>query len=305
MAATPPRLFCFGLGYCAGVLAGALKEEGWTVAGTCQDAARRDELAAQGIEAHLLDRGRPMDAAPSALAGATHLLISVPPDGAGDPVLDHHAGDIARIGGLRWAGYLSSTGVYGDTGGALVDETARPAPTSERNRRRLAAEDGWLALWRRGVPVHVFRLSGIYGPGRSALDRARAGRDRRIDKPGHRFGRIHVEDIAGVLRASMRRPRPGAVYNVCDDQPAAAAEVIAHACRLLGRPPPPAVPYDEAEPAMSDIERSFWRDNRLIDNTRIKRELGVRLKYPNYRSGLRAIFEADCRSARQAPPGSR
>lgn len=301
-----PRLFCFGLGYSASVLAQGLRAEGWVVAGTCQDAARRDELAAAGIEAHLFDRGRPLEDAPGALAGTTHLLSSVPPDGFGDAVLDHHRDDLCRTAGLVWAAYLSSTAVYGDTGGAAVDETAAPAPTSERARRRLAAEEAWWGLWRGGVPVHVFRLSGIYGPGRSALERVRAGHERRIDKPGHRFGRIHVADIAAVLRASMDRPRPGALYNVCDDEPAPPADVIAYACELLGRQPPPAVPYAEAKAEMSAMERTFWRDHRLIDNSRIKHELGVRLKYPDYRSGLRAILEAgDSRSAREAPPGSR
>ena len=294
MTTTTPRLFCFGLGYSAGVLATTLKAARWSAAGTCQDADRRDELEAAGIETHLFDRNRPLDDAPALLAGVTHLLSSVPTDGDGDAVLDHHTDDIRRIGGLRWAGYLSSTAVYGDTGGSVVDETASLAPTSDRARRRLEAENGWLALWHRWkLPVHIFRLSGIYGPGRSALDRVWAGKFRIIDKPAHRFGRIHVEDIANILKASMERPRGGAVYNVSDDLPAAAADVIAFACRLLGVTPPPAIPFDRAVGEMSPMERSFWRDDRLIDNTRIKEELGVRLKYSNYESGLKAILECD------------
>ncbi len=288
-----PRLFCFGLGYTAGVLAAALVGEGWTVAGTCRDRATRADLAADGIDAFLFDRDRPLDDAGAALGGATHLLSSVPPDAEGDPVLARHAGAIAAMKGLTWAGYLSSTGVYGDTGGARVDETAAVDPTSERGRRRAAAEDGWLDLWRAaGVPVHVFRLSGIYGPGRSVLGTVRAGQARRIDKPGHLFARIHVDDIAGVLRASMARPGPGAVYNVCDDEPAPAADVVAFACELLGVDAPPLVPFHQAAGEMSPMALSFWRDNRRVDNGRIKGKLGVRLKFPDYRAGLRAVLAA-------------
>ena len=289
-----PRLFCFGLGYTARVLAAALMGEGWTVAGTCRDDAARADLAADGIDAFLFDRDRPLDDAGTALGGATHLLSSVPPDAEGDPVLARHAGAIAAMKGLAWAGYLSSTGVYGDTGGAPVDETAAVNPTSERGRRRAQAEDGWLDLRRAaGVPVHVFRLSGIYGPGRSALDAVRAGQARRIDKPGHLFARIHVDDIAAVLRASMARPGPGAVYNVCDDEPAPAADVVAFACELLGVDAPPLVPFHQAAGEMSPMALSFWRDNRRVDNSRIKGELGVRMKFPDYRAGLRAVLAAE------------
>lgn len=289
-----PRLFCFGLGYAARVLAAALMGEGWTVAGTCRDEATRADLAADGIDAFLFDRDRPLDDAGTALGGATHLLSSVPPDAEGDPVLARHAGAIAAMEGLAWAGYLSSTGVYGDTGGAPVDETAAVNPTSERGRRRAEAEEGWLDLRRAaGVPVHVFRLSGIYGPGRSALDAVRAGQARRIDKPGHLFARIHVDDIAAVLRASMARPGPGAVYNVCDDEPAPAADVVAFACELLGVDAPPLVPFHQAAGEMSPMALSFWRDNRRVDNSRIKGELGVRMKFPDYRAGLRAVLAAE------------
>ena len=268
--------------------------EGWTVAGTCRDEATRADLAADGIDAFLFDRDRPLDDAGTALGGATHLLSSVPPDAEGDPVLARHAGAIAAMEGLAWAGYLSSTGVYGDTGGAPVDETAAVNPTSERGRRRAEAEEGWLDLRRAaGVPVHVFRLSGIYGPGRSALDAVRAGQARRIDKPGHLFARIHVDDIAAVLRASMARPGPGAVYNVCDDEPAPAADVVAFACELLGVDAPPLVPFHQAAGEMSPMALSFWRDNRRVDNSRIKGELGVRMKFPDYRAGLRAVLAAE------------
>jgi nucleoside-diphosphate-sugar epimerase len=207
----------------------------------------------------------------------------------GDPVFDSHRDDIAAIPNLAWLGYLSTTGVYGDRGGERVDETSELQPTSERGTRRVAAETAWLDLCRdRDVPVHFFRLAGIYGPGRSPFDALRAGTARRIDKPGQVFSRIHVDDLATVLRASMARPRPGAVYNVCDDEPASPAEVIAHAAALLGLPPLPLVPFEAAE--LSPMARSFYADNKRVSNALIKQELGVRLRYPSYRDGLPAIL---------------
>ena len=297
------RLFCFGLGFSARRLAQESISRAWAVAGTCRTPERRAELAAAGIEAPgievpgievvVFDGVRPLAGAPAVFAGVTHLLSSVPPDDAGDPVLAHHAGDIAGLRGLRWVGYLSTTGVYGDTGGAPVDEGAPLAPTSERGRRRARAEAAWLALHeRRGVPVHVFRLAGIYGPGRSALDQVRSGRARRVAKPGHLFSRIHVDDIAGVLGASMARPDPGAVYNVCDDEAAEPADVTAFACRALGVAPPPLVPFAEAMGELSPVAASFWRDNRRVSNRRIKEELGMTLAYPDYKAGLTAILAA-------------
>src|SRR5262249_20681584 len=161
--------------------------------------------------------------------------------------------------------YLSTTGVYGDRGGGMVDEASALLPTGPRGRARVAAEQGWLALHRdHGVPVHIFRLAGIYGPGRNALTTVRSGQARRIVKPGQVFSRIHVDDIAAVLRASMSRPRPGAIYNVCDDDPAPPQDVIALACELLNVPPPPEIPYADAEPTMSEMARSFYTDNKRV-----------------------------------------
>jgi nucleoside-diphosphate-sugar epimerase len=285
----PGRLFCFGLGFSARALADRLATAGWAVAGTTRSPEKAAELRAAGLEAVLFDRGRPLD--PAVLAGTTHLLVSIAPDQDGDPVLDRHAADIAALPGLKWIGYLSTTGVYGDWQGAAVDETSELRGAKGRNLRRIQAEAAWLALQaEKALPVHVFRLAGIYGPGRSALDQVRAGRARRIDKPGHLFSRIHVDDIARVLQASIVRPKPGRVYNVCDDEPAAAAEVTAYACNLLGVEPPPLIPLEEAE--MSPMALSFWQDNRLVSNRRLHEELGVTLAYPNYRAGLEAILAA-------------
>jgi nucleoside-diphosphate-sugar epimerase len=285
------RLFCFGLGYSAHRLARALMAEGWIVGGTCRTAESQVELARDGIDAFLFDRDHRLGVAEAALAAATHVLSSVPPDADGDPVFDAHGPYLAAAEEFHWVGYLSTTGVYGDTGGASVDETAPLAPTSERASRRVDAENAWRGLWSAdGVPVHVFRLAGIYGPGRSALDQVRSGAARRIERPGHVFSRIHVDDISAVVRASIAAPDPGAVYNVCDDEPAPAADVVTLASELLGVEPPSLVPFEEAAADMSPMALSFWRDNRRVDNRRIKEELGVSLRYPDYRTGLRAIL---------------
>jgi nucleoside-diphosphate-sugar epimerase len=257
------RLFCFGLGYTAQALARLLEPEGWTVA-----AAQRD---------------RPLD--PARLAEATHVLSSVPPNEQGDPVLAAHAAELARLAGVRWVGYLSTTGVYGDHGGGWVDETTPENPIGERGRRRVEAERGWRAL---PLPVHVFRLAGIYGPGRSQLDALRAGTAKRIAKPGQVFSRIHVDDIASALRLSMAKPQPGAIYNLADDEPAPPQDVVAYAAELLGVAPPPPIPFAEAE--LSPMAASFYAESKRVSNARIKRELGWRPRYPSYREGLRALL---------------
>ncbi|HUN48558.1 MAG TPA: SDR family oxidoreductase [Stellaceae bacterium] len=286
---TPRALFCFGLGYTASFLARALAAEGWRVVGTAQTEEGCARLAASGIEAYRFDREHPLADGATLLGEATHLLSSVPPEESGDPVLAAHGRDLAALPRLQWVGYLSTTGVYGDRGGGWVDEESELAPTGERGRRRVAAEAGWRDLHRRhGRPVHVFRLAGIYGPGRSALDTVRAGTARRVHKPGQIFSRIHVEDIVRAMRASMARPDPGAVYNLCDDDPAPPEAVIAFACELLGVAPPPLVPLEEAR--LSPMARSFYDDSKRVANRRMKEALGVRLRYPSYRDGLRALL---------------
>jgi nucleoside-diphosphate-sugar epimerase len=246
----------------------------------------------------VFNRNRPL--LPDALAGVTHVLVSVPPDEQGDPVRDCHGRDIAALSTLRWLGYLSTTGVYGDRGGDWVDESSALAPTGARGSRRAAAERGWLDLYRRhNIPLHVFRLAAIYGPGRSPFAALRAGTAKRIDKPGQVFSRIHVEDLASVLCASMTQPRPGAVYNVCDDDPAPPEAVVAHAALLLGMPPPPLLPLAEA--GLSPMALSFYGDNKRVRNRLIKEELGITLRYPDYRAGLAAILAAE---GLPKPPGS-
>ncbi len=280
-------LLCLGMGYTARRLGRVLSARGWRVAGTARGDDGVAALTADGVTAFPLDRGRPLSQ--ETLERYDAILVSVPPDEAGDPVLDtmHEALTAARR--PRWIGYLSTTGVYGDTGGAWVDELTPPHPTQARSLRRLEAETRWLDLWRHhGRPVEVFRLAGIYGPGRSALDSLRAGRAHRVIKPGHVVCRIHVDDIATVLMAALDRPRPGTIFNVADDEPAPPQDVITEAAALLGVEPPPEMPLEAAD--LSPMARSFYADTRRVWCGRMKGRLGVTLRYPTYREGLRAIL---------------
>lgn len=282
-----PRLFCFGLGYSARALAALLRGEGWQIAGTCRPGTDTKELAELGCELHHFDGSGAMSDAAAALVGTTHLLSSVPPGAANDPVLAQHRADIESLQGLQWIGYLSTTGVYGDRNGDWVDESAPLEPSGPRGNRRVVAEKAWFGL-KTAAAIHSFRLAGIYGPGRSALDTIRNGRARRIIKPGQVFSRIHVDDIAQVLHASIQKPNSGAAYNVCDDEAAPPQDVITYACELLDVAPPPEIAFEDAE--LSDIAKSFYRDNKRVSNQRIKDELGVQLKWPNYRDGLRGLI---------------
>ncbi len=293
------HLFCFGLGYTGTALAHQLIDNGWHVSGTCRESSQIDFFTSSGIAAFEFSGTEYSDDLLNALGNSTHVLSTVPPspDTGGDPVWQVFGEPLRDMTHLEWIGYLSTTGVYGDTGGVEVSEAAPPAPTGARGERRVAAEQAWLSLnTDHGLPVHVFRLPGIYGSGRSGFDQLKnpkpqtSHKPRRILKPGHLFNRIHVDDIVQTLCASITQPNGGAIYNVCDDEPAAPADVTAFACRLAGVTPPPLVPFDEAKETMSDMALSFWRDNRRVSNARIKDELGVDLLYPTYRDGLTAIW---------------
>ncbi len=273
------KLFCFGMGFTAQALIRRLAGPKWTFAGTSRDG--EGGMIPFSRAQRLADPGRH-------LAGTTHLLLSIPPDDAGDPVLACHGVDIANLPDLRWLGYLSTTGVYGDHGGGWVDEATPTAPRQKRGKARVAAEEAWLDWAGQYNPaMHIFRLAGIYGPGRNALVNLSQGKARRIVKEGHVFSRIHVDDLAMVLAASIDRPNPSAIYNVCDDEAAPPQDVIAHAAALLGRTPPPEIPFEQA--GLSAMAASFYGDNKRVRNDRIKEELGVRLRYPNYRAGLAAM----------------
>jgi nucleoside-diphosphate-sugar epimerase len=283
---SPGGLFCFGFGYCATALARRLQPKGWRIGATVRDESARRALVRDGIACLPFgDR----NAIAAALGDYDHLLISIPPSETGDRVLTLYSQDlIARGRSFRWIAYLSTTGVYGDRGGGWVDETSEPRPSTDRGRRRLHAERAWLALHgEHALPIHIFRLAGIYGPGRNQLVALRKGEARRIVKPGQVFSRIHVDDVAGVLDASMARPHPGRCYNVCDDEPAPPQEVIAYAADILGLPVPAEIPFERAE--LTGLSRSFYDESKRVSNRRIKEELGYRLAYPSYREGLRAL----------------
>lgn len=281
-----PRVFVYGLGYVGARLARAALDKDWTVLGTTRDSVRAQALAAEGIAAEALPDGESVPE--EALRGVTHLLATAPPGPSGDPALAALPLDVAAD--LRWVGYLSATSVYGDAGGGWVDAASTPAaPDTNRGRARLAAEEAWRAT---GLPLHVFRIAGIYGPGRSAVDQIRAGTARRIDKPGHVFSRIHVDDIVAALIASMENPRPSAIYDLADDAPSPAREVVDYACELLDMEPPPLEPFETAP--MSPMLREFYSASRRVRNAQLKAELDWRPKYPSYREGLRAqVFYRD------------
>lgn len=279
------RLFIFGLGYSGLEIARLARAQGWKVAGTCTTAEKASRLRADGIDAHRFDGTAAL--APEAFGDATHVLCTISPGAAGDPALRISRPLLGRAG---WLGYLSTTGVYGNHDGGWVDETTPTLSTQPRSLERIAAEQAWRELAAdTGAPLHIFRLPGIYGPGRSPLDRVKAGTAKRIDKPGQFFSRIHVEDIAAsVLKATDRRSGIE-VWNVADDLPAPNADVIAYACGLLGLTVPPAIPWEQAAPTMSPMARSFYTDSRRVKNEKLRRALGVVLRYPTYREGLTAI----------------
>lgn len=282
-------LLSLGHGYTAQALAARLIPLGWTVIGTCRSADRAAELQRAGVTSLLW----PGDLRP-ALAQATHILASAAPDGLGDPFLQV-AQEVIRGGRPEWLGYLSTTAVYGDHQGAWVEETTPVTPQSARAQHRVLAERQWAET---GLPVHIFRLAGIYGPGRGPFEKVRDGSARRIIKHGQVFSRIHVDDIAQCLLASMARPNPGAIYNLCDDDPAPPEDVLSHAAALLGLPAPPAVPYDQAE--MSPMARSFYAESKRVRNDRIKAELGVKLLFSTYREGLAHLLSTDAALAPHA-----
>jgi len=283
------RLFAFGLGYSAQALASRVSEIGWKIAGTVRDPATLERLRQRGYKVARFADASDRDAVGSILPGTTHLLHSIPPASGVDPVLAVFRDHLAAVPSLRWIGYLSTVGVYGGSDGAWVDESTKPEPRNARTEARVAAENEWLSFGEKiRCPVQIFRLAGIYGPGRSAFDKLRDGTARRIVKPGQVFNRIHVGDIASTLEASIARPRQGAVYNVADDYPAPPDEVVAYAAELARLPIPPAVPFEKAD--LTPMARSFYEGNRRISNALIKSELGVALAFPTYRDGLAAIL---------------
>lgn len=282
------QLLSIGHGYAAVHVAQALPAR-WQVAGTTRCAERVDALRRARITPVIWEAGGDPHPLVAVLEGATHLISSVAPGETGDPVLPALGGLMAPR--LRWVGYLSATSVYGDAGGGWLNEDSPPAPGTARGRARLEAEEGWRDFCaRRGLACAIFRIAGIYGPGRSAIDALRAGRARRLVKPGQVFNRIHVVDLGRIVAAAAARKAAG-VFNLCDDEPAPPQDVIAHAATLTGLPCPPETPFNAAD--LGPMARSFYSENKRLRSNRVGPDLGVRLRYPDYRTGLAAIAAGD------------
>lgn len=276
-------LFCAGYSYSAAALAPLLLARGWRVIGTARGPEKAAKMRAEGVE--------PVEwPGANALREATHLLISAAPDAEGDPTLRALGADLAGAA-LTWVGYLSTTGVYGDHQGGWVTEETPLTPATKRGQMRVKAEAEWRAT---GLPLHIFRLAGIYGPGRGPFSKVRNGTARRIIKEGQLFSRIHRDDIAAALLASIDRPRPGAAYNLCDNEAAPPQDVIAYAAELLGVEPPPETPIADAE--MSPMAASFYSESKRVSNRLMREELGVEPKYPTYREGLQALLAEEAQA---------
>jgi nucleoside-diphosphate-sugar epimerase len=278
------HILFFGFGFSAATMAKRLDPKLWQVSGTSRSRAGADAISAQGYHGLVFDEMKDMP------PDATHVVTSVPPDAMGDPVLQRFSAQLAaRASSIEWLAYLSTTGVYGDHGGGWVDEDTALTPNTERGAKRLAAEQAWLALHHEHrLPVHIFRLAGIYGPGRNALASVKDGTARRVIRQGQVFSRIHVEDIAGILLASLAKPHPGRAYDVADDLPCPPQDVIAYAATLIGVTPPPEIPFEDAE--LSPMARSFFMDSKRVSNARVKTELGYVFQYPDYRAGLKSLL---------------
>lgn len=284
------QLLIIGFGYSARAILNEVRPRFGRVVVTVRGAEKAERLRAEGIEALVFDGESRSDALSAACLEATDLVISAPPSEMGDPALNQLGTLFTGSRCLRRLYYLSTVGVYGDHNGAWVDEGTRPKPTSPRSRQRLQAEAGWQALAQQaGCELGIFRLSGIYGPGRSAIDNLRAGTARRIHKPGQVFNRIHIEDIAGALASAMEPDRSLGILNLTDDEPAPPQDVVAYGARLLGMPIPPEIPFEAA--ALSEMGRSFYSENKRVSNARIKAQLGYAFRCPSYREGLLRCLE--------------
>lgn len=282
------RLFIFGTGFSSKAFVEEVRDQFDWIGGTTRSSDKMEALRTLGVEPFLFDGNSQGDGVAEALKQATHILVSIAPNEAGDPVLNQYANEIAGAK-PRWIGYLSTVGVYGNHDGAWVDEETPLNPVSKRSVQRVAAEVAWLAFAEQNdLPVQIFRLSGIYGPGRNAFENFRKGTARRLVKPGQVFNRIHVADIAGALKAAMAKPSTR-VFNVTDDEPAPPQDVVAFAAELLGVEAPPEIPFETAD--LTPMARSFYGENKRVSNQRLKDELGFTFRYPDYRVALKALLE--------------
>ena len=275
------HLLCFGFGFSAKALSQRLDRSEWRITGSSRSAEGAEAIQALGFDGIIFDELK------SIPESVTHIVSSVPPSDQGDPILLRFGGELAkRAKYLDWVGYLSTTGVYGDSGGAMVNEDSDLQPNTDRGYRRVSAEAAWADI--PNLPLHIFRLAGIYGPGRNALESVKSGKAQRVIKAGQIFSRIHVEDIAGVLLASIKNPNPGRIYNLADDEACPPQDVIAYAAELLGVAPPPEIAFENAK--LSVMAKSFYADSKRVSNARIKSELGYELRFPNYRIGLQSLL---------------
>ncbi len=285
------NILILGLGYSAGFFARAALVRSWAVTGTVRTAAKAERLSRDGLPTLVFDGLSVSPALEKTVAEADAVLVSVQPAEDGDAALRLLRNALVSAPRLRWIGYLSTIGVYGDQGGAWIDEAIPVKPSNARTRQRVAIEQDWLTLGREsGKPVQIFRLSGIYGPGRNAITKLREGTATRLIKPGQVFNRIHVDDIAGALMASLEHPRNGAIYNVTDDEPGPPQDVISFAAELTGLEPPPEIPFEQAQ--LSPMAASFYGESKRVSNALVKRELGYTFRYPTYREALRALAAA-------------
>jgi nucleoside-diphosphate-sugar epimerase len=286
------RMFFFGYGYTASHLAQLLRAEGWSMAGTTRTTDKVNGMWDQGVEPHVWNGKAPIEGPGRIMKNVTHILHSVPPTTQADPVLRNHLKLLIQLAPqLEWYGYISTTSVYGDTQGEVADESYEPNPSLPRGKSRLRVEKRHRQLFKKKqLPLHIFRAGGIYGPGRSLVRRALQEPQQIIHKEGHITSRIHVDDLAQILRASIEQPNPGSVYNCVDDMPAPMEDPMKYALERLGKPVPPSVPYEQVEDKLKRGMKSFYEESRQVSNAKIKSELGVTLKYPTYREGYDAII---------------
>lgn len=286
-------VFFFGMGYSSKATANAivqLIDENADIAGTTRSRPKAEELIRAGMRAHAFDGRAPGLMLAPDLIKATHLIASIPPGSGGDPVLVHHRRELDKADGLEWLCYFSTLGVYANSDGGWIDETAPCGNKSERSLQRIKAEESWREYARqRGLPLAILRIAGIYGPGRSSLNKLKEGTAHRINKPGQVFNRVHVQDIGRISALAMRSGLTG-TFNLTDDEPAPPQDLVTYAAKLMDIDPPKEIAFDKAN--LTDMARSFYADNKRVSNAAIKKALGIELLYPSYREGLKAIFDA-------------